>query len=73
MNVRTMTPAIRVTLAAAYLLTWSSLIRFAVFDGAPWPVSMLSAGWAAIAFAILLGALVAAARQMTPTRTRQAS
>lgn len=46
-------PAVRLSLAAIYLLTWTAAARHIVFGAILWPVSMLAAPWATAPILVL--------------------
>jgi hypothetical protein len=46
-------PTIRFSLALAYVLAWTTLIRYSMFGSDPWPASLLAAPWAALALLAL--------------------
>ena len=46
--------SVRLSLAAAYVLTWTAALRSAAFGHMPWPISLLAAPWTVLSVAALL-------------------
>ena len=53
----------RVAVAALYVLTWTTPIRYYVFAAAPWPLSVVAAAWTVVPVALLLALAVRTGRR----------
>lgn len=53
LNERPASPAVRVSIATAYVLTFTAPIRYILFGHAPGPIPFLSAPWTVVPFVVL--------------------